>query len=236
MRFSVIIPVLNERACLPRTLDSVRVGLPGAEIIAVDGGCTDGSTEWLSQQHDVRLIDSIRGKGPQQNAGARTGTGDVLLFLHADCQLPAGASGQLERALLSPAAAGGAFFVRFEERRPLSLHVLSFFMNLRLRVLRRCFGDQALFVRREIFEEIGGFPEWPLFEDYELVRRTKRHGRFAVITSPITISARRFLEKGVWRTVLLVFALQAGYYMGLSPARLKQWFADIRPHLEKAAQ
>ncbi len=234
MRFSVIIPVLNERVCLPRTLDSVRVALPGAEIIAVEGGSSDGSRAWLLQQADVLVIDSVRGKGPQQNGGARAATGDALLFLHADCQLPADAGGQLERALFSPAVVGGGFFVRFEERRPLSLHVLSFLMNLRLRVLRRCFGDQALFVRREIFEGIGGFPDWPLFEDYELVHRMKRRGKFAVITSPITLSARRFLEKGVWRTVLLVLVLQVGFHLGISPTRLKRWFVDVRPHLQQA--
>ncbi len=227
MRVSVIIPVLNERVNLPQTVESVRLGLSGAEIIAVDGGSTDGSREWLSQQPGVRLIDSARGKGPQQNTGARTAAGDVLLFLHADCQLPADAHSQLERVLSDPNVAGGGFFVRFEERRPFSLHVLSFLMNWRLRILRRCFGDQALFVRRETFERIGGFPDWPLFEDYELVCRMKRRGRFAVVTSPLTISARR--------TVLLVLILQAGFHLGISPARLKRWFVDIRPHLQQAA-
>lgn len=235
MNISVVIPVLNEAPSLPLAIASIRIALPGEEIIVVDGGSTDGSREWILRQPDVRVLDSIRGKGSQQNEGVRLAIGDVLLFLHADCQLPADARSQLEQALLSPAAAGGAFFVRFEERRPVSLDVLSFLMNFRLKTLRRCFGDQGLFVRREIFEQIGGFPDWPLFEDYELVRRVKRRGQFAVIGSPITISARRFLEKGVWRTVLLVFALQLAYHFGVSPFRLKRWFLDIRPHLKQVA-
>lgn len=235
MNVSVVIPVLNEAPALPLAVTSVRNALPDAELIVVDGGSTDGSREWTLQQADVRVLDSIRGKGPQQNEGVRLATASVLLFLHADCQLPADARSQLERALSSPSTIGGAFFVRFAERRPLSLHVLSFLMNVRLRVLRRCFGDQALFIRRGTFEQAGGFPDWPLFEDYELVRRMKRRGKFAVIASPVTISARRFLEKGVWRTVLLVFALQLGYHLGISPVRLKRWFLDIRPHMEHAA-
>lgn len=235
MKYSVILPVWNERANLPATLDSVRRGLPGAEIIAADGGSADGSRTWLLRQRDTCLVDAVRGKGPQQNAGAALARGDVFLFLHADCQLPAEAASQLESALADPAVAGGGFFVRFEERRPLSLRVLAFAMNLRLRVLRRCFGDQALFVRREVFERAGGFPDWPLFEDYEFVRRIKQFGRFAVIPSPVTLSARRFLEKGVWRTVWLVFVLQIAYHLGVSPARLKRWFADIRPHLRTGA-
>ncbi|MCI0353238.1 MAG: glycosyltransferase [Acidobacteriales bacterium] len=202
----------------------------------MDGGSHDGSREWLLAQNDVvRVIGSIRGKGPQQNAAASVARGDVLLFLHADCKLPHDAAEHLELALSDPTVVGGGFFVRFEERRPFSLHVLAFLMNFRLKVLRRCFGDQALFIRREIFDSVGKFPDWPLFEDYELVRRMKKHGSFAAIASPLTISARRFLDKGVWRTVVLVLMLQAGYHLGISPTRLKRWFVDIRPHLQQAA-
>src|SRR5574340_700684 len=121
MKFSVIIPVLNERACLPGTIQSIRLSIPDAEIIVVDGGSSDGSGEWSLQQSDVRVIDSVRGKGPQQNAGASAARGEAVLFLHADCQLPPDAQAHLERALSDPAVAGGGFFVRFEDRRPLSL-------------------------------------------------------------------------------------------------------------------
>ncbi len=233
MNISIILPVLNELPSLPAAIASIRMAIPNGQIIAVDGGSTDGSREWLARQADVRVIDSVRGKGLQQDAGASIARGDLLLFLHADCQLPPDAASQLERAASDPAVAGGGFFIRFEESRPFSLRVLTFLMNLRVKVLRRCFGDQALFIRRQTFDHVDGFPDWPLFEDYELVRRMKRHGKFAVITSPVTISARRFLEKGVWRSVLLVFILQAGYYLGISPARLKRWFVDIRPHLRQ---
>ena len=231
MKVSVIIPVLNERACLPATIDSVRTGIPNAQIIAVDGGSFDGSSEWLQRQSDVLFTTAERGKGRQQNAGVGLATGELYLFLHADCQLPRDADYQLQQALRDPRKVGGCFYVHFAERKPFSLHVLSLGMNVRSSLLRRSFGDQALFVRRSTFERIGGFPDWPLFEDYELVRKMKQAGRFAVITSPITISSRRFLAHGVWRTVARVFALQAAYYLGVAPGRVKRWFADIRPHL-----
>jgi rSAM/selenodomain-associated transferase 2 len=240
MKFSVVIPVLNERECLPATLESVRAAIPGAQIIAVDGGSNDGSKEWLSQQEDVTLLDSVRGKGPQLNAGARAALGEAIIFLHADSQLPTEAGKQMAAILGNPALgdptfSGGAFQVRFAEQRPASLFILAWLMNARMRVLRRCFGDQALFVRKSAWENSGGYPDWPLFEDYEFVRRFKKFGKFGIVNSPVTISARRFIEKGVWRTVGLVMLLQAGYYLGISPATLKRWFVDIRPHLEKTS-
>ncbi|MCI0351437.1 MAG: TIGR04283 family arsenosugar biosynthesis glycosyltransferase [Acidobacteriales bacterium] len=233
MNLSVVIPVLNERACLPATVESVRRTFPASQLIVVDGGSTDRTRDWATSQPDIEFIEAPRGRGPQQNAGAARAIGDTLLFLHADCQLPAVAAIELERAVADTKTVGGCFFVRFVERRPVSLHVLSFAMNLRATILRRCFGDQALFVRRRAFDQFGGFPDWPLFEDHELVRRMKRYGRFEVITSPITLSARRFLAHGVWRTVARVFVLQAAFYLGVSAARLKRWFVDIRPHLEQ---
>jgi len=236
MKISVVIPVLDERACLPATIDSIRAGIPDAQIIAVDGGSVDGSVEWLQGQPDICFRTSVRGKGPQQNAGAALATGDVLVFLHADSQLPSDAGERLREQLADGTNVGGCFYVHFAERRPLSLHILAPAMNLRARILRRSFGDQVLFLRRATFEQIGGFPDWPLFEDYELVRRMKRVGPFAVIASPATISARRFLRYGVWRTVARVFVLQAAYYLGVPPGRLKHWFADIRPHLKQTSE
>lgn len=233
MKVSIIIPVLNERAALPAAIESVRCAIPHGQIIVVDGGSSDGSREWVAEQKGILLLDSLRGKGPQQNAGAQIAQGEALLFLHADSQLPPDAGRKLEGILRDPRVSGGAFHVRFAERRPRSLTALSWLMNLRMHVLRRCFGDQALFVRRGIFERVGGFPDWPLFEDYEFIHRFKRFGSFGIVSSPVTISARRFLQKGVWRTVGLVMVLQAGYHLGIAPHKLKQWFVDIRPHLER---
>jgi rSAM/selenodomain-associated transferase 2 len=227
MKISVVIPVLNELDCLPSTMDSVRESISDPEIIAVDGGSTDGSREWLLRQPDIKTLTSGRGKGPQQNAGGFVARGDVLLFLHADCRLPPDAGRQLERMVSDRSVSGGCFYVQWDDAR-FSLRLVARGMNLRTRLFHSSYGDQALFVRKSVFENVDGFPDWPLFEDVELLRRFKKMGRFAVIPSPVTLSPRRLLAGGVWRTVALIYGLQLAYWLGVPPARLKRWFRDIR--------
>ncbi len=228
MKISVVIPVLNELACLPSTVESVRKSISDPEIIVVDGGSSDGSGEWLSNQPDIKTLISSKGKGLQQNAGAFAASGDVLLFLHADCQAPSDAGRQLENVMIDPSVSGGCFSVRWDDAR-FSLRLVALGMNLRTRLFQSAYGDQALFVRKAIFEKVCGFPDWPLFEDVELLRRFKKLGRFAIIPSPVTLSPRRLLAWGVWRTVAVVYGLQVGYWLGVPPEHLKHWFADFRP-------
>ena len=230
MKISVVIPVLNERVNLPLAIESVREAMAGAEIIVVDGGSTDGTMEWLRRQPGIRIMDALRGKGIQQNTGARIAGGDVLLFLHADCRLPMDAGTEIAEALRHSDVAGGCFSARWSSDSA-ALRFHAFGMNLRTRLFKRCYGDQAIFVRKSVFDRCGGFPDWPLFEDAELVSRMKRTGRFRVLRSAVTMSARRFEKAGILRGVLLVYILQIGYLLGVSPVRLKKWFADIRPHL-----
>lgn len=230
MKISVIIPVYNERVNLAAAIDSVRSAVPDAEIIAVDGGSTDGSLEWLQEQPAIKVVRSARGKGPQQNAGANVASGDVFLFLHADCLLPADAGARLSKIMKESKIAGGCFLARWSRNTP-SLRLISFGMNLRTIVRRTSYGDQALYIRRAVFRQIGGFPDWPLFEDTELVRKMKTVGRFRVIGSPVTMSARRFEENGILHGIFLVYFLQIAFLLGVPPARLKKWFVDIRPHL-----
>lgn len=230
-RISVVIPVLNERAGLPAVIESVRSAVAGAEIIAVDGGSTDGSLEWLRSQIDVRVIESVRGKGIQQNTGGRIAGGDVVLFLHADCLLPESAGRLISEAMRDRRNAGGCFAARWSEG-TFALRMHAFGMNLRTRLFRRCYGDQAIFVRKTVFDNIGGFPDWPLFEDAELVRRIKTAGGLCVLPAAVTMSARRFQATGVLKGIFLVYFLQIGFLLGISPVRLKAWFADIRPHLQ----
>ncbi|MGE5324263.1 MAG: TIGR04283 family arsenosugar biosynthesis glycosyltransferase [Actinomycetota bacterium] len=230
MTISVVIPVLNERVNLAATLESVRLAIPDAEIIAVDGGSTDGSLEWLEQQQTIKVIRSAQGKGPQQNAGGNAASGDVILFLHADCLLPAGAGANLIETMQDPTIAGGCFLCRWNRTTP-ALRFIAFGMNLRTIVRRTSYGDQGLYIRRAIFRQVGGFPDWPLFEDTELVRRIKTVGRFKVIHSQVTMSARRFEKNGIFYGVFLVYFLQLAFLLGVPPARLKRWFVDVRPHL-----
>src|SRR6266852_6743148 len=232
MKTSVIIPVLNERQTLPATVAALHACQDLGEIIVTDGGSTDGTLEWLRSQPDIVVINAPCGKGPQINAGAAAAQYDLLLFLHADCILSQSAFSAMQAAASDYRVAGGAFCVRFVEARPRSLHVVAAGINLRARVRRSATGDQGIFARKSVFTSIGGAPDWPLFEDVELVRRIKLAGKFAIVKAPLTISPRRYLVYGVWRTVFLVYALRLGYWLGVSPQRLKQWFKVVRPREE----
>jgi rSAM/selenodomain-associated transferase 2 len=234
MRISVIIPVLNERVNIASTVDSARNAIIDPEIIAVDGGSTDGSLEWLQEQPGIKLVQSARGKGAQQNAGAKIASGDVFLFLHADCLLPSNAGAMLNQVMQEQKIAGGCFLARWS-RNTMALRVISFGMNLRTRIRKTSYGDQALFMRSTTFREVGGFPDWPLFEDAELVRKIKTVGRFKVVNSPVTMSARRFEAGGILRGVFRVYFLQIAFMLGVPPARLKKWFVDVRPHLDSSS-
>lgn len=228
IKVSVVIPAQNERGCLPTTLAKLSGQDWVYEVIVVDGGSTDGTRDWLAQQRNVRVLDTPRGKGGQLNAGADAATGDTLLFLHADCSLPRDAGDRIEQALTAEGVSGGCFCVRFAEERPRSLRVVAAGINFRTLVARAATGEQAIFVRRKVFKKIGGFPNWPLFEDVELVKRIKRAGTFKVIRSPVTVSARRHLRCGVFWTVFLVYALRLGYWADISPFTLSRWFDGVR--------
>ena len=230
MKLSVIIPVLNEREQLPQTIAALKADMSKTEIIVVDGGSRDGTREWLAAQTDITVIDAARGRGIQLNAGAKAATGEVLLFLHGDCSLPANALELLHQALLLPQTIGGAFLIRFAESHPRSLQIIAKGINARTLVTKTATGDQGIFVRREVYDAVGGFADWPLFEDVDFVTRLKQHGRFVILHDSVTISARRYLAYGPWRTTFLMYALRLGYWLGISPGRLYQWFQDVRPH------
>ena len=225
---SVVIPALNEVECLPRLVDTLQEIGSIAEIIVADGGSADGTREWVLGRQGITLIDSPRGKGPQLNAGAARATGDVLLFLHADCQMNSNAWQALESAMAGPQIAGGAFHISFAEKAPSSLQLVEKGINARTTITRTATGDQGIFVRRSTFTGFAGAPDWPLFEDVELVRRIKKAGRFAVIKAPLTISGRRYIQNGVIQTALLIFALRLAFWLGVSPYRLKAWFNEVR--------
>jgi uncharacterized protein len=229
IRCSVVIPTLNERQFLPQTLRALAEHQWIHEVIVADAGSTDGTPEWLAAQNFAHVVDAPAGKGNQINRGAQAASGDVLLILHADCQLPPDAGERIARALQLQSVAGGCFEVRFNASRPRSLKLVAAGINFRCRVTKAATGDQGIFVRRRIFELVGGCPYWPLFEDVDLVRRIKKVGRFAVLRSQLLVSPRRHLARGVFRTVLLVYALRLAFWLGVSPFTLKKWFDDSRP-------
>ena len=190
----------------------------------VDGGSSDG-TERMGGER-ARLLRSERGRARQQNRGAGIATGAALWFLHADSIPPPNAIAQIGTAL-DGGAPGGCFRVAFprEERngRPL-LRAIALGINARTRVTGTGTGDQGIYLRREHFERIGGFPDWPLFEDVALASRLKRLGRPSICPGPLETSARRWIVHGIVRTTFRMWALRAGYLLGVSPKRLaRHW-------------
>lgn len=225
MRVSVIIPVLNEVKAIGPALAAL-TALKPHEIIVVDGGSGD-RTRAVCARSSAKVLMTGPGRARQMNRGALEATGDVLLFLHADTRLPASAFRDIESALSDPRYLGGRFDVELNSDRWL-LKVVGFMISLRSRLSKVGTGDQAIFVRREIFAELGGFPDMPLMEDIAFCRMLKRAGRVACLLSKVVTSARRWETDGVWRTIFRMWTLKLLYLAGVSAARLKRFYADTR--------
>jgi rSAM/selenodomain-associated transferase 2 len=220
---SIVIPALDEAANLARVLPTLVAREPAAEVLVVDGGSADDSRAAVARVPSVRWLSGPRGRARQMNAGARAARGDVLLFLHADTVLPDGAGAAILAALTDPDVAGGRFDVRLDSRRPL-LALVGWLMNRRSRLTGICTGDQGIFVRRTVFEALGGYPDIPLMEDVELSRRLKRRGRLVALPLRVVTSARKWEREGVVRTIVLMWGLRLLYALGVSPARLHRCY------------
>jgi rSAM/selenodomain-associated transferase 2 len=225
MRISVIIPVLNEEKTIAATLLMLRRMKPD-EMILVDGGSSDGTQE-ICRKFGVELYPSPCGRGRQMNFGAQRGTGDVLLFLHADTRLPPCAFDDIRSALEDPRVIGGHFDLQLDDTRPM-LRLVGLMISLRSRISKVGTGDQAIFVRRGIFTELGGYPDIPLMEDVAFSRALKRKGAVACLRSRVVTSARRWTREGVWSTILKMWTLKSLYLFGISPVRLKRYYGDTR--------
>lgn len=225
MRLSVVVPALDEAGQIAATLASAR-GPGVAEVIVVDGGSGD-DTAALARAAGATVLAAERGRARQMNAGAAAATGDVLLFLHADTRLPAGFAVAVADALADPAVVGGRFDLRLEPATPF-LDLTAALINLRSRLTRIATGDQALFVRRDVFAALGGFEDLPLMEDVAFSRALKRRGRIACLRERVATSSRRWQRDGPLRTVLLMWWLRFLYWCGVPADRLKQRYADTR--------
>jgi len=225
MRMSVIIPALDEAAQIAAAIESARAASVG-EVIVVDGGSGDATVD-CARVAGATVITAARGRARQMNAGAAVATGAVLLFLHADTRLPPAFDAAVDAALADPAVVGGRFDLRLEPGSPF-LDLTAALINLRSRLTGIATGDQALFVRRTVFEAMGGFEDIPLMEDVAFTRALKGRGRVARLRARVTTSARRWQRDGPLRTVLLMWWLRFLYWRGVPPAELKRRYADTR--------
>ena len=215
MHLSVIIPALNEAARIEETLQAVHAQPGEHEVIVVDGSSIDATR--LRAARRATVLVSAPGRARQMNAGAERATGDVLLFLHADTLLPPDALAAIRGALAQPDVAAGTFRLAFDRWTPL-LRLYSACTALPLASL--AFGDRGLFVRRSAFDAVGGFPNVPVFEDLEIVRRLQSYGRFRYLPQHVTTSARRFAAHGPLRQQLLNAHLWTRYQLGEDPEAL----------------
>ncbi|MGB6926335.1 TIGR04283 family arsenosugar biosynthesis glycosyltransferase [Psychrobacter sp.] len=230
MNLSIIIPLLNEAGNLPELIAHiVRLDPAPQQVILVDGGSVDGSVaiakemlksiETAQSAINWRIIESTVGRAQQMNAGAMLATGDVLLFLHADTELPADAIDNVQQAVAQ--YDWGRFDVGLDSREPL-LKIVGSMINQRSRLMGIATGDQAIFIKKSVFEQIGGYPDQPLMEDIELCKRLKKIARPACLKSKVITSARRWQQHGTWRTIFLMWHLRFDYWRGVSPDVLKQ--------------
>jgi len=218
--------MLNEAAAIASTLVALRRGAPDAEIVVVDGGSIDASVEQARPLCDEVIVAS-RGRARQMNAGARASHGDALAFVHADTIVPPTFAADIASVLSDSATVGGRFDVELDDR-AIPYRIIGAMISLRSRLSRTGTGDQAIFVRRAVFDRLGGFPELELCEDLEFSRRMKRAGRVACLRARVTTSARRWNRDGVVRTVVRMWLIRAMYLLGVPPARLKRMYSDTR--------
>ncbi len=225
MRISIIIPALDEEENLAATLGSCGGNLV-SEVIVVDGGSSDGTVA-VAESHGARVVGAARGRALQMNAGAAAAGGDVLLFLHADTVLPVNFDAAIADALADRPVVGGRFDIDLQPSSPL-IWLTARLISLRSRLSRLATGDQALFVRRAFFEQIGGYEEIPIMEDLALSAAMKRGGKVACLRHCVVSSSRRWRKDGVVRTILLMWTLRLLYFCGVSPRRLAKVYANTR--------
>jgi len=223
LRISVIIPTLNEESSIASALDSIRFE---AERVVVDGASRDRTVERACAR-GARVVHSPRGRARQMNAGAEASSGEVLLFLHADCELPPGADDAIRRALVPADVAGGSFRMEIASPRR-ALRLLAWGANLRARWLRLPYGDQALFVRRSAFLAVGGFREIPVMEDVDLVRRLRRRGRLVCLALPVKTSPRHWEHRGPFVSTVINWGAVLLFSLGVSAGWLSPRYHRLR--------
>lgn len=220
MRISVIIPTLNEAGRIGPLLDGLRES-EGVELIVVDGGSEDGTVP-IARSKGVKVMRAPAGRASQMNAGAAAARGGILLFLHVDTLLPPDFARHVREALSGEGTSGGAF--RFgSDLRSFGMRFVSMMANFRSGRLGVVFGDQAVFARADLFREAGGFPDQPIMEDYEMVRRIRKSGRVVIVPATAVSSSRRWREIGILRNTCVNVFITWAYILGIPATRLHRW-------------
>ncbi len=220
---SIVIPTLNEAAELPETLRRLRRVPEVQEIIIADGGSGDDTVK-LAEAAGCVVVSSATGRGRQLRAGAERATGEVILFLHADTWVPPDAGEALLACLAQPGVAAGGFYKIFRDPPNWLVRGSKFKCWWRLLVARRVMADQGIFLRRETLARIGGVPDVPLMEEFELCQRLRPLGRIALADATVVTSARKFRKLGVLRTYALMWRVTVGYYRGVPLEELRRLY------------
>jgi len=218
---SIIIPTLNEAESIATTMKSAQAGT-GVEIIVADGKSSDGTGE-MAKGLGARLLTITGGRAKQVNAGAMAASSDVLLFLHGDTRLPGGFDKHVLNLLTMPGTVAGAFALGIDGPE-IGLRIVEKLANFRSRVFQMPYGDQAIFLRANLFRSIGGFPEIPIMEDFVFMERLKKEGRVVIAPIAVTTSSRRWKKLGILKTTLINQAVLLAYFLGSDHERLARWY------------
>ena len=223
-RLSIIIPALNEEGRIQSTLEPLQgLRLKGHEIIVVDGGSHDTTISRCAPLAD-QVLQSPPGRATQMQAGAAASSGDILWFLHADSSVPGQADRHISESLADANADWGRFDISLDDGH-LLLRCVAWFMNQRTQLTGIATGDQGIFIRRSLFDEIGGFPDVPLMEDIRISRSLKKHGRPCRVKARLGTSSRRWKTHGITRTILTMWSLRLAHFAGVSPERLARYYS-----------
>lgn len=225
LKISIIIPTLEEAQGIEKSL-SRACGLNPHEIIVADGGSRDNTLQ-IARNATPHIVQSAPGRALQMNMGAQTATGDILLFLHADSHLPEESYRRMLDTMQNEETVGGAFSLEIESGSK-SLQWISALATLRSRKLNLVYGDQALFVRKTVFEEMGGYAHLPICEDLEFYHRLRKTGRVILLEEKAITSARRWQKKGIWFTTLRNGLIATLFLMGFPPKLLSKCYGIIR--------